>query len=159
MKTTSTMNLPSLAESVNDWCSGRQILPASGQAAESLSERNIRYYRTLGLLDGPLAGGGYGRRHFLQLASIRVLQARGLPLKRIQELLYGRDDDGLEELLERAGSDAASAPPVFPAFSNETWNVSALGGPYALLSRGGARPTPAQLAAISEILTNNTITK
>ena len=85
-----TMNLPSLAESVNDWCGERAIHPASGQAAESLSERNIRYYRTLGLLDGPLAGGGYGRRHFLQLSSIRVLQARGLPLKKIQELLYGR---------------------------------------------------------------------
>jgi DNA-binding transcriptional MerR regulator len=159
MKTSATMNLPSLAESVNDWCGEREILPASGQAAESLSERNIRYYRTLGLLDGPLAGGGYGRRHFLQLASIRVLQARGLPLKRIQELLYGRDDEGLEELLERAASEAVPAPPAFPAFSNETWNVSALGGPFALLSRGGARPTPAQLAAISEILTKNTVTK
>jgi hypothetical protein len=88
-----------------------------------------------------------------------VLQARGLPLKRIQELLYGRDDEGLEELLERAASEAVPAPPAFPAFSNETWNVSALGGPFALLSRGGARPTPAQLAAISEILNNNTVTK
>jgi DNA-binding transcriptional MerR regulator len=159
MTKVSFQNLQVLAVSVNEWCEEREILPASGQAAESLSERNIRYYRTLGLLDGPLAGGGYGRRHFLQLASIRVLQARGLPLKRIQELLYGRDDEGLEELLERAASEAVPAPPAFPAFSNETWNVSALGGPFALLSRGGARPTPAQLAAISEILNNNTVTK
>ena len=159
MKTVSFTNLQMLAQSVNDWCGERGVLPASGQAAESLSERNIRYYRTLGLLDGHLAGGGYGRRHFLQLASIRVLQSGGLPLKRIQELLYGRDDEGLEELLERAESEVIPAAPAFPAFSTETWNVSALGGRFALLSRGGTRPTPSQLAAISEILTNNTVTK
>ena len=68
------------------------------------------------------------------------------------------DAEGLEELLERAESEVTPAAPAFPAFSTETWNVSALGGPFALLSRGGARPTPAQLAAISEILTN-TVTK
>ena len=159
MSPDSFTNLEALASSVNEWCEERGILPASGQSAESLSVRNIRYYRTLGLLDGPLAGGGYGRRHFLQLASIRVLQSGGLPLKRIQELLYGRDAEGLEELLERAESEVTPAAPAFPAFSTETWNVSALGGPFALLSRGGARPTAAQLAAISEILTNNTVTK
>lgn len=158
MATEAYTNLQDLAQSVNEWCGERGVLPASGQAAESLSERNIRYYRTLGLLDGPVTGGGYGRRHFLQLASIRVLQAGGLPLKRIQELLYSRDDDSLEELLERAKSEPAPAP-AFPPFSTETWHVSALGGPFALLSRGGARPTPSQLAAISEILTNNTVTK
>jgi DNA-binding transcriptional MerR regulator len=159
MSLDSFSNLEALASSVNEWSEARGFRPASGQTAESLSVRNIRYYRTLGLLDGPLVGGGYGRRHFLQLASIRVLQSGGLPLKRIQELLYGRDDDGLEELLERAESEATPAAPAFPAFSTETWNVSALGGPFALLSRGGARPNPAQLAAISEILTNNTVTK
>lgn len=158
MKLVSFPNLGALACAVNGWCGERGVLPASGQAAESLSERNIRYYRTLGLLDGPVTGGGYGRRHFLQLASIRVLQAGGLPLKRIQELLYSRDDDSLEELLERAKSEPAPAP-AFPPFSTETWHVSALGGPFALLSRDGARPTPAQLAAISDILTTNTVTK
>ena len=159
MSTASFTNLEALASSVNGWSEARGVRPASGQTAELLSVRNIRYYRTLGLLDGPVGGGGYSRRHFLQLAAIRVLQARGLPLRRIQELLYGRDDDSLNELLERDENEAVPSAPAFPAFSNETWNVSALGGPFALLSRGGARPTPVQLAAISEILTNNTVTK
>ncbi|MDB6030124.1 MAG: hypothetical protein JWM16_462, partial [Verrucomicrobiales bacterium] len=49
-----------LAQKVNDWCDTHQIFPASRQAGDVMTERNIRYYRTLGLVDGPLAGGGQG---------------------------------------------------------------------------------------------------
>lgn len=143
-------NLGGLAESVNQWCVGRRFSPASGQAAESLSERSLRYYRTLGLLDAPFEGGGYGKRHFLQLAAIRALQSRGTPLRRIQELLYGRGDDDLSELLRRAeGGDRA---PQFAPFSSESWMVHPLGGPFAIVSRGGERIPASKLQAISRIL-------
>jgi DNA-binding transcriptional MerR regulator len=143
-------NLGGLARAVNGWCEGRGFSPASGQAAENLSERSLRYYRSLGLLDAPLAGGGYGRRHFLQLAAIRVLQSRGMPLRRIQELLYGRGDENLAELLERAGK--AETAPRFAPFSSESWTVHPLGGAFALISRDGSRVSESQLQAISKIL-------
>ena len=97
-------SLRKLAEAVNEWCSEKGFVPVSGQAAENLSERSLRYYRTLGILDGPSTGEGsaYGERHFLQLAALRALQSRGMPLRRIQELLYGRDNANLRELLTRA---------------------------------------------------------
>jgi DNA-binding transcriptional MerR regulator len=149
-------NLQKLADAVNDWCSERGFTPASGQAAENLSQRSLRYYRTLGLLDGPKAGEGtYGERHFLQLASIRALQSRGMPLRRIQELLYGRDDSNLRELLDRARREHKPVA-TMPPFSAETWNVVPLEGSFALIGRDGARPTAAQVAAINRILQKKT---
>lgn len=149
-------NLPKLAQAVNDWCSERGFTPASGQAAENLSERSLRYYRTLGLLDGPKAGdGGYVERHFLQLASIRALQSRGMPLRRIQELLYGRTDANLRELLTRARQEHRPVA-TLPPFSAESWNVIPLEGSFALIGRDGARPTAAQVAAINRILQKKT---
>jgi hypothetical protein len=146
-------SLQDLAEAVNDWCTERGFTPVSGQAAENLSQRSLRYYRTLGLLDGPQAGEGtaYGERHFLQLASIRALQSRGMPLRRIQELLYGRDNANLRELLDRARREHKPVA-TMPPFSAETWNVVPLEGSFALIGRDGARPTAAQVAAINRIL-------
>ncbi len=149
-------NLQKLADAVNDWCSERGFTPASGQAAENLSQRSLRYYRTLGLLDGPQAGEGtYGERHFLQLASIRALQSRGMPLRRIQELLYGRENANLRELLTRARREHQPVA-TMPPFSAETWNVVPLEGSFALIGRDGARPTAAQVAAINRILQKKT---
>jgi DNA-binding transcriptional MerR regulator len=148
-------NLRDLAEAVNEWCSVRGFAPANGQAAESLTERSLRYHRTLGLVDGPLAGGGYGERHFLQLAAIRVLQSRGLPLRKIQELLYGHEDEKLHELLARAQREHEPAP-TFPPFSTESWSVTPLGGAFALIGRDGSRPTSAQVEAIQHILQRKT---
>jgi len=149
-------NLQKLAQAVNDWCAERGFVPASGQAAENLSERSLRYYRTLGLLDGPKAGGdSYVERHFLQLAAIRVLQSRGMPLRRIQELLYGRTDANLRELLTRARQEHRPLATV-PPFTAESWNVIPLEGSFALIGRDGARPTAAQVAAINRILQKKT---
>src|SRR4029077_19202110 len=89
-----------LAESINQWCERHGVSPASGQAGERMSVRSIRYYRTLGLLDPPLVGGGqgFGEKHRLQLVAIRLLQAQGLPLTRIQELLFGRTLEDLRRI-------------------------------------------------------------
>lgn len=64
--------------------------------------RTIRYYTTLGLIDRPRINGRqaiYGRRHVLQVLSIKALQAINLPLAEIQTRLYGRNDTELETLL------------------------------------------------------------
>ena len=157
-RSTTYANLQSLAEAVNEWCADKGFVPVSGQAAESLSERSLRYYRTLGLLDGPRKGEGtYGERHFLQLAALRALQSRGMPLRRIQELLYGRDDANLRELLTRAKREQQPVA-TMPSFSAETWNVTPLAGSFALIGRDGARPTAAQVTAINRILQKQKVT-
>lgn len=95
----------------------RRGLPTpGGRAAEGASVRTIRYYTTLGLLDRPLGyqGGSarYGPRHLLQFLAIKVLQASFLPLPEIQKRLFGRTDEELTALLDRASEATA---PVAPA--------------------------------------------
>lgn len=94
-----------LVEEVNRWCADHHISPASGQAADRLTERNVRFYRTRGLLDAPGGGAGEGRdregrrgfteKHALQLRLIRLFQSRGLPLDHIRDQLQ---DQSVEEL-------------------------------------------------------------
>ena len=78
------------------------------------SERTIRYYRTLGLLDEPIKSGRdrrYTRRHMLQLVGIKALQTRGLSHERIQSELYAKTDAELEAVIASAMPRAAEAPP------------------------------------------------
>src|SRR5439155_16344948 len=104
-----------LAETVNEWCERHGVEPASGQAGERLTVRNIRYYRALGLLDPPLIGGGqgFGQKHRLQLVAIRLLQAQGLPLNRIQQLLFGRSLEDLKRI-EKQGLAELAGTQVVP---------------------------------------------
>ena len=129
-----------LAREVNEWCDRHDVVPASGQSGERMTGRNIRYYRTLGLLDAPVAGGGagYGEKHRLQLIAIRLLQAQGLPLSRVRELLFGRT---LEELqrVERQGLAELQANRVaaFRPSSSEGWAMTPLDEEFLLVSRRG----------------------
>jgi len=72
-----TLSAEQLAHLVNQWCADHHVFPANGQAGERMSVRNIRYYRTLGLLDPPevVGGQGFGEKHRLQLVALRLLQA------------------------------------------------------------------------------------
>ena len=134
-----------LAEAVNQWCDRNGVSPANGQAGERLTVRSIRYYRTLGLLDPPALGGGEGfnEKHRLQLIAVRLLQGQGLPLSRIQQLLFGRmladlqriEKEGLAELKQnRSGS--------FQPLSNESWRVTPLNDEFMLVSRRGRGLAP-----------------
>ncbi|MCB1224382.1 MAG: MerR family transcriptional regulator [Verrucomicrobiales bacterium] len=151
------LTVDQLAERVTQWCAQHRVVPANGQVATETQPRTLRYYRTMGLLDAPTAGGGqgYGERHFLQACAVRVLQAEGLPLSRIQALLFGRSDDELRQTVESAVSgetrlpDVAAAPVVQP----ETWQTFPISPELMLVSRRpGLRLTPAQLSAIQSIL-------
>lgn len=76
--------------------------PANRQIRAVPDRRTIRYYTTLGLLDGPARMSGrtalYGHRHLLQVVAIKRLQARGMALAAIQEELAGLPDAGLAGL-------------------------------------------------------------
>jgi DNA-binding transcriptional MerR regulator len=64
--------------------------------------RTIRYYTSLGLIDRPAIAGRqawYGKRHVLQLLTIKAMQALALPLAEIQARIYGRSDEELEAIL------------------------------------------------------------
>ena len=141
-----------LAEAVNVWCRNRALEPANGQTASELSARTLHYYRSSGLLDAPEsgAGRGYGRRHLLQLKAIRVLQAQGLPLSRIQQLLFGRPDVELEQIAESAGEIGPLTPNV-PLVSQEKWTTYPLNKQLFLVAREGARLSGTQLEAIRKI--------
>src|SRR6201993_519785 len=131
-----------LAEMANAWCRDRALQPANGQTASELSVRTLHYYRSAGLLDAPEsgAGRGYGRRHLLQLKSIRILQAQGLPLSRIQQLLFARSDKELEQIAESAGKiDPGTADVHTRTFnSKEAWTIYPLTEQLFLVARNGA---------------------
>jgi DNA-binding transcriptional MerR regulator len=131
-----------LAAQVNDWCEQHAVKPANGQTGERITVRNIRYYRTLGLLDPPLAGGGqgFGEKHRLQLTAIRLLQAQGLPLGRIQELLYSRSLEGLREIECRGLAELEqNLNASFQLSANESWGVMPLNEEFMLISRRGRK--------------------
>ena len=144
-----------LAETVNDWCHERGVRPVNGQAASELSARTLHYYRSSGLLDAPEsgAGRGYGQRHFLQLAAIRILQAQGLPLSRIQQLVFGRSDEELKQIAESARKVGRGAADLrHPPFtSQETWTTYPLHEQLFLVARDRRALSASQLEAIRKI--------
>ena len=86
-----------------------------GRVSPAPDARTVRYYTTLGLLDRPRIEGRearYGRRHLVQLAAIKALQAEGLSLGDAQARLYGRNERELEALLRSAAGRTRKAPPA-----------------------------------------------
>jgi len=130
--------------------------PRSNARVDSPRSRHqAYYYRSVGLLDAPEsgAGRGYGRRHLLQLKAIRILQAQGLPLSRIQQLLFGRSDEELEQIVESLGRiDPGITNVQSRTFdSKETWTVYPLNEEVFVVARNGAHLSTSQLEAIGKI--------
>ena len=133
MTDTPTMwTLDELAERVDAALAVGYDGQSSGRVREVPDQRAIRYYTTLGLVDRPIARRGstvlYGPRHLLQLVAIKKLQARGLPLARIQVELAGATDDQLRRVAQlprqgvRPAGLAATAAP-----SRAFWKRAAAG--------------------------------
>lgn len=73
-----------------------------GRVSSSADLRTVRYYATLGLVDRPRIvdrEARYGRRHVLQFAAVKALQAASCSLAEIQERLYGRSEAELQAIL------------------------------------------------------------
>ncbi|MGQ9688559.1 MAG: MerR family transcriptional regulator [Desulfobaccales bacterium] len=99
----------------------RLVVPEqpSDRVAETLNERTLRFYITEGLIDRPLGKEGtaalYGYRHLLQALIVKALQGAYLPIKRIKEILAGKNDRELEAILacqtlETPGGDPGLEP-------------------------------------------------
>lgn len=151
------LSIDALAERVQFWCSQHRVIPANGQAAEALTQRTIRYYRTLGLLDAPVSGEerGFTEKHRLQLIAVRLLQAHGLPLRRIRELLYGLDENQLREMERRGIADLGShqgAQPKFAPSGAESWQVTPMEGGFLLVSREAKQLSASILRRINDLI-------
>lgn len=141
------LTLEELAQAVRSWCERHRVFPANGQAAEDITERNIRYYRTLGLLDPPI--GKYAKtffeKHRLQLIAIRIYQAQGLPLRKIRDELYGKNIEDLVALEKQASKrgkkELLLSAPLVPPAASEAWSVVPLLDDFLLISRRN-RPLP-----------------
>ncbi len=97
---------------------------ANGRVRDVPTERLIRWYATVGLVDPPLSRQGrvarYGRRHLLQLVAVKRRQAEGHSLAEIQAELAGATDETLASLAEIPDAQygpahSASARPAGPA--------------------------------------------
>jgi DNA-binding transcriptional MerR regulator len=146
-------SLDAIAKDVNTWCHENSVIPQNGQAAQKLTVRNLRFYRTQGLLDAPLRGRKYGQRHFIQLTVIRVLQAQGLPLNKIRELMYAKSDAELHALVREARAQMAGQPVGLGQIQPfETMEVMGLTEDFALICRRRARPDRKVIAKVIELL-------
>jgi DNA-binding transcriptional MerR regulator len=115
MKDSDSLSLEGLSGQVEQMLREKGLLDAQadGRVSQAPDARTIRYYGTLGLVDRPRIldrEARYTRRHALQLAAIKALQAQGLPLSEVQSRLYGRSNSELENLLETASQERRPAP-------------------------------------------------
>jgi DNA-binding transcriptional MerR regulator len=150
--------LEELAAAVRDWCGKHGMFPANGQVADEISERTIRYYRTLGLLDPPV--GNYVKtfteKHRLQIIAIRVYQAQGIPLRKIREALYGQSLEDLAAFEKAAGRNGkqgmADAIPLAPVAAEENWSVVPLDQGFLLVNREKRYLPQAVVQKINQLL-------
>lgn len=150
-------SLEELAARVQEWTEKHQVFPANGQAAEEITERTIRYYRTLGLLDPPIGNYAktFSQKHKLQLIAIRFYQSLGLPLRKIRDELYGKSHEDLEALERQATGQGKAGPftvPMVPPVASEAWSAIPLAGNFLLISRDNQRLPRAVVDKINKLL-------
>ena len=147
-------SITELANRVNDWCQRQAIQPLHNGAGLKVTVRNIRYYQSSGLVDRPshLNGRGFSEKHRLQLVAIRVLQAKGLPLGKIQGMLCGRTEEALREIQRRGLSELELSPDSMPHPAGPDWKITPINSDILVLTRSGHEITPAQRFKIQEIL-------
>ena len=153
---------------------------ANGRVRDVPTERLIRWYATVGLVDPPLSRQGriarYGRRHLLQLVAVKRRQAEGRSLARIQAELAGATDEALATIAALPGPPPGppgpagdSAAPARPASAARFWasrpdqplpvaaapaglihGVRLAPGVTLMLEDAGHEPSPAELAEIMD---------
>lgn len=128
----------------------------NGQVRDLPDRRTIRYYTTLGLLDRPAAMRGrtalYGRRHLLQLASVKRLQARGLSLAEIQQQLLGLSNAALGRIARLPPDTDEPIPSVTVETRDETDERRTMAFWGAVPEAAAERETQANLEHLSPLL-------
>jgi DNA-binding transcriptional MerR regulator len=93
------------------------VTPDDGRTSVVPDARTVRYYQTLGLIPKPLRYEGrsavYGYEHLVRVVAVKLLQAKGFSLARVQEAFAGLTLAQLEAAVAEAlGQPAPSRPPA-----------------------------------------------
>lgn len=109
-----------------------------GTVTELPDERTVRYYITEGLIPSAEEKQGtasvFVYRHLLQLLVVKKLQAEGLPIRAIRELVTGKTERQLERLL---GAEQGQSP-------GSSARGEALGYLESLLRKSPSAPPPSR---------------
>jgi DNA-binding transcriptional MerR regulator len=85
-----------------------------GSVTEVPDERMVRYYSSEGLIASPEGKQGsaavYGYAHLLQLLAVKKLQADHLSIKNIRELVEGKSERDLEQILNMGAGGRTERP-------------------------------------------------
>lgn len=115
-----------------------------GTVTELPDERTVRYYLAEGLIPPAEEKQGtasvFGFRHLLQLVVVKKLQAEGLPIRAIRELVTGKSERQLERLL---GAEQ-------PQASGAATRGEALGYLASLLRKSPSAPLPSAASPPSQ---------
>lgn len=125
------------------------VTQGSARVRAEPDPRTVRYYTSLGLLDGPREFRGkvglYGEHQLWQLMAIKGLQARGEPLSSIQARLLGLSTARLRALVEPAEPPAADPT---PSARPPPLHAIALAEGVTLIVPAGRALTPEDLDAL-----------
>lgn len=148
------VGLPEFARASEEILSELGIEQERGTVSLVPDERTIRYYLSEGLIQPVDEKQGtasvFGYLHLLQLVAVKKLQAEHLPIKKIRELVSGKDEQQLESLLgvtasSRKKSDEGEARRYLQSLLEPSMSLSS--PPPARASTPAKLSTPAAPAA------------
>lgn len=97
------VGLPEFAQVAARIVSELELEQQRGTVTSVPDERTIRYYLSEGLIQPPEEKQGtasvFGYQHLLQLVVVKKLQAEHLPIRKIRELVTGKEEHELETLV------------------------------------------------------------
>src|SRR5437762_3239624 len=88
---------------------------------------------------------------------VRLLQAQGLPLNRIRDLVFGRTLEELKRIEKQGLEETRATPtPVFRPALSESWGVTPLDDEFLLISRRGRGLSPELRERLLDVLYTTT---
>lgn len=143
------VGLPEFARIGEQMLAEMNLEQERGTVTSVPDERTIRYYMSEGLIQTPEERQGtasvFGYLNLLQLLTVKKLQAEHLPIRKIRELVAGKNEQELETML---GVRGASGRKTEAKRYLETLLASAPSQPPSQLLRqaAAASPPPPQAA-------------
>jgi DNA-binding transcriptional MerR regulator len=142
------VGLPEFARISEHILAGMNLEQERGTVTSVPDERTIRYYMAEGLVQTPEEKQGtasvFGYLNLLQLLTVKKLQAEHLPIRKIRELVAGKNEQELESML---GVRGASGRKTEAKRYLETLLSSAPSQPLMETSAAPPPPPPPQAAA------------
>jgi DNA-binding transcriptional MerR regulator len=139
------VGLPEFARTGEQILAEMNLEQERGTVTSVPDERTIRYYMAEGLVQTPEERQGtasvFGYLNLLQLLTVKKLQAEHLPIRKIRELVAGKNEQELETML---GVRGASGRKTEAKRYLETLLASA---PIAPTKETAAAPLPPQMLA------------